>query len=246
MWKDSWWLAKKELSFQFPGILLTLLATIIIAFFTVPQLDALVREMYSNETLYWNPFLLDLIFLGVTPSFSALFVWGPYLSLRTIKEDPFGKRMALYRSLPISMDVLIRSRILSMLVIFIIMSSAFYTIIFLMLPDSFFYNVEASQFLRFALTWFGYALVLGSVNTYIEFGTNGRVLYIFPLLFLIVIVLVRVACSNIWNMGVVEASILLVSRYSNIIVIATIILGVLGCVTISRMLKKRLLTRDFI
>ncbi|MGP4040063.1 hypothetical protein ACTWP4_09235 [Gracilibacillus sp. D59] len=258
MWKESWWLTKRELKMQFPGIIVTLLVTIFIGGLAVPTLYSFVLNIFDDPTLYSNriifdeevlyidSFIIDVIFLGITPSFSALFMWGPYLSFRTIKDDPFGKRLAVYRSLPISTNVLTVSRILFMLSIFLLLSAAFYLTIFLSLPDAFFNFIGYTDFLSFMLFWIGYALTLGSVNTYIESGTNGKVLYIFLFVITLCLLIVLFLVYRIWEVGIVESTILLISKSPVIPVIASVICGILGLITMTKLLKKRLLERDYL
>ncbi len=258
MWKESWWITKKELKMQIPGIIITLLVTIFIAIIAVPTLYTFVLnifdnpELYANrivfegKTLYVDSFILDFIFLGLTPSFSALFMWGPYISLRAIKEDPFGKRLAVYRTLPVSTNVLTASRVLFMLIIFVFLSAAFYLTIFLSVPDDFFSYFESPHFLSFILFWVGYALALGSLNTFIESGTNGKVLYIFLFTITVCLLIILLLVYQIWEVGIVETTIILISKSPVIPVIASLVCGILGVITMAKLLNKRLLDRDYL
>ncbi|SFL93347.1 hypothetical protein SAMN04487943_105151 [Gracilibacillus orientalis] len=258
MWKESWWLTKRELKMQIPGIIITLLVTILIGILVVPTINAFVlnifgdsasyanRIIFDNHTFNIDSIIIDIIFLGLTPSFSTLFMWGPYLSFRTIKEDPFGKRLAVYRSLPISTNVLTASRILVMLSIFVLLSAAFYLTIILSVPAAFFDYFSFNYFLSFMLFWIGYALALGSVITYIESGTNGKVLFIFLFIITLCLIIVLLLVYQIWEVGVVEATILLISKSPIIPVIASIICSILGVITMTKLLKKRLLERDYL
>ncbi|WP_167577678.1 hypothetical protein [Ammoniphilus sp. YIM 78166] len=67
--------------------------------------------------------MLDILFVITTLSLGAIFMSGPYLSFRTIKEDPFNKRMAMLRSLPIPVSVLSLSRMIMMLITLIVTSA---------------------------------------------------------------------------------------------------------------------------
>ncbi|WP_018932183.1 hypothetical protein [Gracilibacillus lacisalsi] len=258
MWKNSWWIAKRELKMQIPGIILTLLFTIFIGIIITPTFylniinlfeDAGIygsRLVFEGHTVYIDSILIDAIFLGFTPCLSALFMWGPYVSLRAIKEDPFGKRLAVYRSLPVSTEVLTLSRILFMLVIFVLFSAAFYLTITISVPNSIFIHLEYHQFLAFVLFWIGYALVIGSLNPYIESGTNGKVLYIYSFIMMVCLILVLFLVHQVWNTSIVNTTILLLTRAPVIPVIVSLTCGILGVITMAKLLNKRLSERDYL
>lgn len=244
MWKDAWWLTKKELNMQFAGILFTLIFTIFMAFLATSYFHSLTQRVFLNQDSDFNFFILDLIFLGVTPSFAAVFMSKYYLQFQTIKDDPFGKRLAMYRSLPISINTLALSRILFMLVIFMVNSLFFYLVLYVALPSDFY--LDQQQILLFFLFWFGYSLSFGGLNTYVESGTNGKILMIFPLIFLVLLVVASFLVQNIWSIGMVEASIILIQNYPVTPGIISLLCGILSCLMIWKLLKKRLHKRDYV
>lgn len=246
MWKDSWWLAKQEIKFQWPAFISTLMVTLIIALLTVSLLNQYVSKTFEWQDIYFNYWVLDLIFIGITPSFAALFMSSPYLSVRTIKEDPFGKRMEVYRSLPIPIEVLSKSRILLMFATLFVMSTAFYGTLLIALPASFYQHIPYTEFVIFILIWFGYAMGLGVLNTYIEFGTNGKILFLFPVIFLVLFFLLSFFMYNVAGYSIVEGSLLLIREFGWFAAVISLLFGFLGCYTINKLLKKRFLTRDYV
>ncbi|MGN8647244.1 hypothetical protein ACTNEO_14990 [Gracilibacillus sp. HCP3S3_G5_1] len=258
MWKDSWWIATKELKLQVPGVILTLLVTIFIAFLATPTIYSMVlnifdsseiyanRITFENRTFYIDSMITDFIFLGLTPSFSALFMWGPYISFRTMKEDPFSKRLAVYRILPVSTKTLTASRIFFMLSVFLLFTIAFYLTIFLAIPATFFDYFGYDHFFFFILFWVGYALVLGSLNMYVESGTNGKVLYIYSFINAVCLIILLLLLYLIWGVGVVEATILLISKYPVTPAIVSLICSILVVLIIAKLLNKRLAQRNYL
>lgn len=244
MWKNAWWLTKKEINMQLSGILVTFIVAIFIGFLTTSYLYTLVQSMFVNQEAHLNFFILDLIFLGITPTFAAVFMSKHYLQFQTMKSDPFGKRLAMYRSMPISIDILTLSRILFMLIILFINSLLFYVVIYIALPGDVY--LDQKLLLAFSLFWFGYALMLGGVNTFMESGTNGKILFLYSFSFLAFLVILIIFVQHNWSISIVEASILLVSNYPVISVIISLICGISGCIIITKILKKRLLVRDYV
>ena len=246
MWKEAWWLVGKEMKFQWRAFVSTGIATVFISLIVVSSFVPYAGDFNGQSALVQHWFLIDLIFVGITPAFAALFMSSPYLSVRTIKEDPFGKRMAVYRSLPIPIDVLSRSRVLLMLITLVIMSTLFYGTFLILLPDSIFAVISIREIVLFILTWFGYAAAMGGLNAYIEFGTNGKVLWIFPFIFMLLFLAAEIVFHQMVDSGIVEWSLFLVRDYGLPAVVISLLLGILGCIATNIMLKKRLLKKDYV
>src|SRR5690606_6010146 len=104
----------------------------------------------------------------------------PYMSFAAFKEDPFNKRMAMYRSLPISLHAIVLSRTLLMLTTLFLVSTVFYLVLTLGLVNvtDFFTYISPLEYGYFIVFWGGYALALGGYNTFIEYGTNGKILHL--------------------------------------------------------------------
>lgn len=248
MWKDSCWLAYRELRFQWPALLATTFAAVILA---SAAAEALVRliQFLDNPDLYFYPFVLDLLFLGVTPSFAALFMSKPYLSFSTLSEDPFTKRMAAYRVMPISLEVISKSRIIFTLMVLAFVSSVFYTVIYLILKLHSLHLPQdvytGKQFIIFALFWFGYALALSGFNSFIEFGLNSRLFFILPCIFIIIIVISIVLIHLYSGKSAVEWSLLFLDKWSWKAVALSLLAGVIGMYGWKQALHYRLKKRDY-
>lgn len=245
MWKDSMWIVKKEFTFQRIAFFFTFLAAILFAFLTQPFIETLVIQDLNAFTSF-SYYYLDLIFIGLVPSFSTLFISSPYLSFKTIKEDPFGKRMGFYRALPIPISAIVLSRLLFMILTLVVMSITYYIVLTIRLSEQFFQYVTVEEWIIFILVWFGYSLVFGSFNTYIEFGTNGKMLYIMAGIFLVVFILILILFHQVIGMSVVDWSFLLIEKMRWMAACLSIIVGSFIFLMFYFILKKRLLTRDYV
>lgn len=242
-WSHTWWLTKKELKYNRIYFILTFIMVLFFSLIASSQLEQLANQGL-NETMFRQHFPLDVIFLVLTMSFGVLFVSTPYLSFRTIKEDPFSKRMALYRSLPIPLDVLSRSRMLLMIVILLVLSAAFFIALYLGVSEDFFLFLSRSEYIAFALLWIGFALFFNGINPVVEFGTSGRFLYIYSLFLFIFFIVMKLAFIFIVGQGIVEWSISIILKYGWKASILSLVIGGIASYLWYLVLKKRLLTRN--
>ncbi|OLO37076.1 hypothetical protein BTR23_14175 [Alkalihalophilus pseudofirmus] len=246
MFQQAFWLAKKELKSQWVAITMTLGATIFIGLFSSILLEQSVRKLFGAEMMFYNHTLLDIIFLVMTPSFAAIFMSRPYLTFQTIKDDPFSKRMALFRTLPIPIATLSLSRILLMIGTFIVMSLAFYVTITIALPTQFFELMTPVEYLIFILFWLGYALAIGGINPFVEYGTNGKILHLLPWVFIVVFLTTVFIFYNLVGQGIVETVLVLIKSHSWPLAAVSLVVGVCGSYLWNKLLTMRLLKRDYL
>ncbi|WP_157049889.1 hypothetical protein [Thalassobacillus sp. C254] len=243
---QAFWLVRKELKHNLWAFVFTLVFTALCGVVTMFFLNQLARNEFVTEAGNINGILLDVIFVGMTPSLAALYMSSPYLSFRTVKEDPFNKKMALLRALPIPVSVLTLSRTLAMVIILTVMSIVFYLIITVGLSNEFFTYITRQEFILFILFWFGYALLLGGWNPFVEYGLNGIMLYLSPYIFLLVLLIAIIIISVFTGRGFVEWSFLLIREYGWIAALFSLGAGAAGVVFWNQLLKQRLLKKDFL
>lgn len=246
MFRQAMWLAKKEIKYHWVALLFTAMATVFIALFTANFLRQSVLKVFGADLLKYNHVFLDLVFIIITISFAAIFMSSPYLNYRTIKDDPFSKRMAFLRSLPISVPILAFSRTLVMLITLLIMTSTFYITLAIALPESFFELFTPFEFIIFILFWFGYSLALGGVNPFIEYGTNGKVLWLFPFIIILAFFIIEFIYYYLIGQGIVESLLLFIKNFGWPVGFISLIIGVLGCYIWNKMLTIRLMKRDYV
>lgn len=244
--KDAWWLARKELQFYKIPLGFSVLATILIAALISMNLEQSIRNATLPEMANDQFWFIDFVFVLVTPSLAAIFMSGPYLSFRAIKEDPFSKRMAFYRSLPIPIKILALSRTIIMLITLTLLSIVFYSTITIALHDRLFQYLTFGEYFTFVLIWLGYAVALGGMNPYIEYGTSGKVLHLFPYLAFVLFAFGIVLFYKIVGNGIVESTIMLSLKIGLPIAILFLLIGIVGCVIWHLLLTKRLSSKDYL
>lgn len=246
MFQQAFWLTKNEIKTQWVAIALTVAATIVIALITSIFFEQSYRNLFGGDRTYDRYAILDMFFLLITPSFGAIFMSRPYLTFQTIKEDPFSKRMALFRSLPIPVTTLSLSRILLMLVILFMMSFTFYLTITIALPSEFFEHVTTLEYLVFILFWFGYSLTIAGINPFIEFGTNGKILHLVPWILVVAFFVMLFTYYNQVEQGIVETILILTKNYGWPLALTSIFVGVCATFVWNKLLIFRLRRRDYL
>jgi hypothetical protein len=245
MWKQPLALIKNEAKILWKPYIATFFFTIILGIFSSSMLEQL-AEFLADENELYNSASLDIIFGVLTPWLTTIFLSSPYLSFKTMKEDPFGKRMALYRTLPISTKLLARSRMVLMLTTLITLSLAFYLTMLISLSASFYQIIPFDVMISFIWFWFGYSLIFGSLNVFIEYGTNGKVLYIFSSLYGLTTAIVIISTRIFGNTGVVEAVVKMLQQFRWLPVVIMLLLGIISYKTWEFLLRSRLNKRDYL
>lgn len=245
MFHDALWLAKQEFKYHWFAVFTTLVVGMLIGALTGGLLTNVGLRVNS---VWMNQFMLDLIFIGMAPSFGALFMSKPYLSYKEAKENPYAKRMAVLRTLPISVSVLALSRTIFMLITLIIMSVAFYgAMAFMVFRFSANGNaITVNEFIIFILFWFGFMLALGGMNPYIEYGINGKMLHILPHFYVVLFILFEILLYFTLGSGVVEQVILLVKNIGWPVAFVSLLFGLICCYAWNQSLKSRLQKRDYV
>ncbi|WP_168413135.1 hypothetical protein [Bacillus salacetis] len=244
--KDAWWLARKEFRFYKISIGFSVVVTILLAAlisFSLEQSDSNVFHPEGSKDKF---IFMDIIFVLVTPSLSAIFMSGPYLSLKAVKEDPFSKRMAYLRSLPIPVNVLSLSRTIMMLMTFTLLSLVFYATFTFVLYDQIFEHLTVAEYFTFLVIWLGYAAAMGGFNPFIEYGTNGKVLHTVPYLLMILLAFVIFVFYQLAGNGIVESTISLSTTIGWPIALLFLFVGAAGCVGWNKLLTVRLARRDYV
>lgn len=246
MWKQAFWLAKKEWKYQSLAFVITLVAVVFLGGISSLLLEGSVSNVYGWGSQPSSTFLVDFIFIGLAPAFASVFMSQPYMSYHTIKDDPLTKRMALLRALPIPVSVIALSRTIFMLVTLVVMSVAFHSTITLLLPDVFFEWISRNEYMMFILVWFGFALALGGMNPLIEYGTSGKFLHIFPFVYMSFFIGVTIFIYLVFDQGMVETVLYLVRDLGGILVLISLLIGGVGCYGWNSFLANRLRNKDFL
>ncbi len=245
MYKRAFKLVKTEIRMLFPAYILTFAVTVLLGLFSITFLKELINTLAGYQN-HFNGVSVDILFVFLSPCLSIVFLSSPYLSLKTLKEDPFGKRIALFRTMPVPIKVLTKSRMLLMLITLLILSTTFYTTIVIGIRDIYHLVFTTQQLVSFLLFWFGFSLTIGGLNVYIESGTNGKMLYIFSFLYSLTIVSFIIVFNLNTKNSVVEKVAEWTQQYDWMPSVVMIIIGLLSYNIWGIILQKRLSKRDYL
>ncbi|KKE80770.1 hypothetical protein DTX80_16135 [Bacilli bacterium] len=249
MFKDAFWLVKMEYKQQWIAVISTFIMCLIVGLFMGTFLSGFTSFHFEVNSTSFDSYFLDFLFLGLAPSFATLSMAKPYLSYRVAKHNPYGKRMAVLRSLPISVSVLALSRTLFMLCTLVIMSFAFFgamSIIILIFSNNILEWMTIGDYVIFVFVWFGFMLTIGGLNPYVEYGMKGKMLHFIPFIYMGFVIIIEIIFFTFFNQSVIEAILQLIKSYGFIVAIVSILIGIVSCYEWNKILKRRLEKRDYI
>lgn len=125
---------------------------------------------------------------------ALLSLLGLFFSRRSfsyIKDDTYTRMLFYYRTLPIPVETVMKSRFLQMIAAFLFNGVILFTTIRVLFDM----NMNGLQYAVFILTWLGYALAVNGIFIYFEFTTSGRTYMWITILLLLLFGLAAVICA---------------------------------------------------
>ncbi|REK71588.1 hypothetical protein [Paenibacillus paeoniae] len=163
-WQGAWYLAKEELRRVRWKHLITLVFIGYLLIFLVPMFSD--GRIENSLFGYWA---LDFITITLLPMLGFMstqnsgFYW---------KMDTYTKKLAAWRTMPITIKQIVLGRILLFLVNGIIAMIVFFTIYYLF-ARSLGADIELLDFILYALFWIGFSIAVGIIYLYLETGFSG-------------------------------------------------------------------------
>lgn len=239
-WRNAGWLAVRDLRNTWPSHSITLLATALLG---LTAMFLLTTSLTSTERVpggWFSASLADWIVLLTAPNFAVNWLSSGYM---TIWRDPFSKRLAFLRSLPIPVRELVAGRLLFMLLSTMISASVFFIPFYLLLEDLR-ELAEPSVFLWFTLVWTGYALASGGVALFLELGLPGKVTFWVQGAWAAVLVCVIVVFNGLLGRSLVAESLGLAETYGAAPAALALCAGLAGFLAGARATQQRLERRE--
>jgi hypothetical protein len=236
--RDAAWLARDEFRRTWPVLLVTGGATFLFGLILALTFEG----VYSNIGRGEHPadFVLSLFLLALVPNLLLNWFLGAYMAPW---RDFFTQQMAFFRSMPIPVRDLVRSRAMTMLVTLAFAAPVFFAPAYL-ISGSLRAEVAVLDYLGFVLFWVGYALLAGGAHLCVELTMSGKLLFamqcvvvaaIFAALFVLYVGYQVPLATSV--MGLVQA-------YGPALPAASLLLGAAGFWVGVRITGWRLATRD--
>lgn len=162
-WKDAWFIFTRDMRKD----RLYLIFSVVFMIYTGFMLTAMIHSRIEAQFIL-NP-IVDLMMMMMIP------LIGFYFTRRSfcyIKEDSYSQMLMYYRTLPIPTEAIMISRYIQMGIAIILNGIFLFGVMYLIpfgLSDMSFMN-----YLVFALTWVGFAIMINTIYIYFEFLHNGR------------------------------------------------------------------------
>lgn len=199
IWSSARRLAGSELRRSWRSFLLTAFVTAVLGLFA----STLVYGFYEVEGL--TNFVIDLFFLLICANLALNFTAADYLQF---SEDPLSKRLRFLRSLPVAARDLAAGRAAALLVTLAVMVPVFFVTLYLA-SGGLRAEFGPAGYLSFVGVWSGYALAMGALEMYLEWGFPGSRLFVFQLIWIVALVAAALAAGSLgWPVfgGVVDLS----------------------------------------
>lgn len=166
-WRAAWKLARFSWRRDWLGMLITCLFGVYVGWWMGVSLD----ELFNIEgKIPVFDAMVDWMYLAMFPGFGVLM---NRTAMGIGREDAYTKRIAHWRTMPIALEVIVKARYMTALLLVPVIG-----FIFLMIQ----YGVSGTvnerfkllEWLAFGLIWMCYALAVNALHVWMELGMSGK------------------------------------------------------------------------
>lgn len=235
--RNAGWLAVEGLRRTRASILVCALFTLLFGGFLALTLEVVYTNVARGEAP--ADFAASVFLIFLVPNLILNWSSRSYLNPG---QDPFTKRLAFFRSLPIPVSELVRSRVVSMFFMLLILTPLFFLPAYLV-PGSLRAAVAFPDYLIFVLFWLGYALLVAGIHIVEEMTFSGRTLFIGQLITIPVLFGILIA-FYVLNESLAYSVMNLVQSYGFLPAAISLLIGAAALVVGVRVTERRLARRD--
>ena len=198
-WRGAIILTKHELSRSLKSYILVLFFLVYLIIFLLPMIKSLLQGE-NHIALKWA---VDFIFYTLLPAIGLL---CGKLQLQYWKTDPYSKKIAIWRTMPITTKQIVLARYLQVWFGSFVTQLPLFTAFYLMLHYS---NIQIPFFtmVLFFITWFSISLIVTYFIIYLELGFTGKMYSVIYSLFMAVVMICTMAYVLIFKVSMVKTSI---------------------------------------
>lgn len=187
LWKGAWYLAKHELAKDRWKSLYTLAFVGYLLLFTVPLLN----DVVDGEDKNMISWATDFIYLTILPCLGFII---NQTMMRSWKENSYTRKMAQWRTLPISSRQIALGRIIQLAVVLFCAQLLFFILQFLLVRNMG-ADLSVGHFALYALFWYGYSLTMAIGYVYWEVGHSGKIYFFFNLAYIVVLLAISASLA---------------------------------------------------
>jgi ABC-type transport system involved in multi-copper enzyme maturation permease subunit len=227
------WLLADELRRSWISYLGTALLTVVVALFAL----ALVSGFYATggDLSFFVDMYLLLMFANLALNWAAANYWRP-------ADDMLSERLRFLRALPVTLRELVASRIAAMVALLAVTAPIFFLVLYLLSGDLR-GELNPARYLAFVGIWSGYALVMGALGLYLEWGFSGNTLFKLQLVWTAALVAVALVASLL-GFGIFAWTVDLARSYGALPAILALLSGAAALALSGRETARRLGRRD--
>lgn len=237
VWKDAWVIFKKDLYTD----RLFLIWNAIFMIYGGGMFSFMLYSVDKADTIL-HP-MADFLMLMMMPMVGFFF---SRRSFSYLKEDSYTQMLWYYRTLPIPVKTVMKSRYIQLVITTIFNGIILFSTIFFvfMLENT---DMSLIQFISFALTWIGYALFINGFYIYLEFSKKGKMYFWLSMLLMLGMVLITVVIAVLQG-NLVKYTMDLSMHYALLspIMWGTLLVGVLLLYFAGLLTTRKLTNRDLI
>ncbi|UVI28973.1 hypothetical protein [Paenibacillus spongiae] len=238
-WQGAWRLYQHELRHSWAGLIFSILFYAYIALIISPSMGELFQAAEDSEQI-WK-WLIDFFYLTILPNMG--FIMNRVM-FRYWHNDPYTRKLAYWRTMPIGLLSLVISRMILLLTTLLIVGTIFFTLQYF-LVGGLREAMNPGQYLLFAACWWAYSLIAGSLYMFFEQAYNGKVYFIICLCSLLIYFPLLMLC---WWIGFhpVSDSMQLAQNSNPIGAIVMLIAGAAAFMASGHFVKNKLGTRSLL
>ncbi|WP_169087965.1 hypothetical protein [Paenibacillus sp. PL91] len=235
LWKGAWYLAKHELARDRWKSLFSILFIGYLLLFTVPLLNDVI-DGDKERALYWAA---DFIYLTLMPCMG--FILNQTM-MRYWKDNSYTKKLAYWRTLPISSKQIALGRIMQLAIVLFATQFLFFIAQFILVRNMG-ADISTLHFALYGLFWFGYSLTMAIAYVYWEVGHSGKIYFLFNMAYIFVLLVFSLGLTVLMHGNIVVVSLQAITNGHWWIALATIAISVaaifIGVNRIENRLEKR-------
>lgn len=236
-WQGAWYLAKEEFRRIKWRHLITIIFIGYLSIFLVPMF-ADSSEGEEMGMMYWA---VDFVTLTLLPCLGLMATqsFGNYW-----KTDPYTKKLAAWRTMPIRLNQIVLGRIL-LLILNALPALVVFYIVFYFVGRTITPEIEAAGFIPFAILWIGYSIAAGIIYIYFEIGFSGKLYFWFCMIFTFGFLIGMIICSLLLKRSLVVESYRLCAEGGWWLALIGIVLAAAATYIGRPLLEKKLRTRSY-
>ncbi|WP_314587488.1 hypothetical protein [Paenibacillus terrigena] len=185
--RDAWFLTKME----FGGLRYrNLFSFLMIAYITLMSIP-LTHGLHAIDKEPWPAhFFVDFYFLTLVPILGFIF---NKKSFNYHRDDSYTVGLAHMRTMPISFQVMMTSRIIQLILPLVVNGTIYFTVQYLF-AERLFDGMTLVQYISYALVWLGYAVLMSAVYIYTELTRSGKVYLGVTIVLMVCIIAAALIC----------------------------------------------------